>query len=193
MKLKNYILIGSIIFSSILLIACNQEDENIYKWENIEFFLEENDGISYNKENLKTILVYNNTDKDIIAPRYNIYNNYQEFYHFVPEKKVYLKDSIYTNIAINIWYDGTIENSINKYTYTEKKTIISNLYELSPKFTVPPHKYLEVKGEITIMKLTLTYRINYQNTSTNERVSVKGKYYFYKPININYQSSVFNL
>ena len=69
MKLKNYILIGSIIFSSILLIACNQEDENIYKWENIEFFLEENDGISYNNENLKTILVYNNTDKDIIAPR----------------------------------------------------------------------------------------------------------------------------
>lgn len=193
MRTPNFALPSLVILITILLIACNKEEENTYRYDSIVFILEGNDGIEYFTENLTEISVSNNSDKDIAAPRYNIYQNHQELYFYIPEENYNFSDKISTNIPIEIWSDGTIEKSIENYPYSQQKTIISDLYELSPEFIIPPHKHLEAQGEIIIKRLTLSYQINYINNSTDERISMKGKFYFYKPTTVSYKSQISDL
>lgn len=193
MRTPNFALLSLVILITILLIACNKEEENTYRYDSIVFFLEGNDGIEYFTENLAEISVSNNSDKDIVAPRYNIYQNHQELYFYIPEENYNFSDKISTNIPIEIWSDSTIEKSTEYYPYSQQKTVISDLYELSPEFIIPPHKHLEAQGEIIIKGLTLSYQINYINNSTGEKISMKGKFYFYKPTRVSYKSQISDL
>lgn len=195
MKSKSLIAPNPIVYLILLctLCACNKNEEDIYQYDNIIFSLEENDGISYIKEDLTAISVSNNADKDIRAPRYNIYQNFQESYRFISENSLQLPNNIQIPIAIEIWEDGTIEKSTDKHTYNNKETIISNRYELSPEFIIPPHKHLEVEGEITIKKITLTYLLQVTNVSTNIKYEIKGKFIFCKPTAIFYKSELSDL
>ena len=195
MKLKSFIILNPFIYLILLctLCSCNKNEEDIYQYDNIIFSLEENDGINYIKESLTEISVSNNGDTDIIAPRYNIYQNFQESYHFTSENSFQPSNNIQIPIAIEIWEDGTIEKSTDNYTYNNEETIISNLHELSPEFIIPPHKHLEVKGEITIKKITLTYLLLVTNVATNIKYEIKGKFNFCKPTTINYKSKISDL
>lgn len=182
MKLSAYVaLIVLVLFSS-----CSDEEEvHYYKFKDIQYSMEEGDGIARYDTPMEIITVTKNSSvkDEMFSPQVDPYvKNHERYVFTCDSSEDFNPTEGYVHVPVPLSIAGNeivISSDLKEYSMTETDDM--KYMEWLPAVVVPPMTKLTLSGELTIEKLTLTYIAVFVCCISGEEYVVKGKYIRYCP------------
>ena len=167
------------------LASCSDdEDVFYYSFKNIEYTMEEEDGImtyETSEEIYKTIT--NNSSEDLKISTGNVYQGYDEYYVFKCDDQENFNPTVgYVHVPLpGVNAEGNIVVGSDMGEYTMERVVTYNLSAGWKDRVIPPMKKLSLWRTLQIEKRVFTYKATFERHPKGEDLVVKGKFIHAKP------------
>ena len=167
------------------LASCSDDaDVFYYSFKNIEYTMEEEDGImtyETSEEIYKTIT--NNSSEDLKISTGNVYQGYDEYYVFKCDDQENFNPTVgYVHVPLpGVNAEGNIVVGSDMGEYTMERVVTYNLSAGWKDRVIPPMKKLSLWRTLQIEKRVFTYKATFERHPKGEDLVVKGKFIHAKP------------
>lgn len=176
------------LFCALGFLASCSDDEDVfyYSFKNIEYTMEEEDGImTYETPEEIYRTITNNSAEELTISVGNVFQGYDEYYVFKCDTPEEFNPTVgYVHVPLpRVNAEGAIvvdNNSMGEYTM--EKMVTYNLAAGWNEYVIPPMQKLCLWRTLEIEKKVFTYKATFQRHPKGEDLVVKGKFIHAKPV-----------